>query len=68
MADTKDKMVGLYLGDEDERLTRIAEMMSREIGVRISRSEAARRIIRRFPLPADPASQTIHATTERTAA
>lgn len=49
-----NKPTGLYLGDQDAKLTEIAKAMTEQIGIRVSRSEAARRIIRDFSLPTNP--------------
>jgi hypothetical protein len=52
----------------NKKLNEIALAMSQETGMPVSRAAALRRLISAFNLPADPASQTIHANTERTAA
>lgn len=64
MTEPKNKMTGLYLGDEDARLTEIADAMTRDLGITVSRSEAARRIIRWFRLSLSPVSRIDNAATD----
>lgn len=53
--ETRRKVFGLYLDrDQDAKLDKIAEAMSRELGVPVSRSGAVARLITAFSLPTVP--------------
>lgn len=62
------KMVGIYLdASQDEKLDKIAEAMSKELGVPVSRSGAVARLIGAFSLPVRPQERIAAVETEAAA-
>ena len=68
MSDTQRKLVGFRLNsDESRRLDQIVAYLRNELGLPVNRSDAVRRLINRFELPAVPAYRNNDGTTEKAA-
>lgn len=65
---TGRKVIFILDATSDEKVNEIAEQMSREYGVPVSRSAAVRRLIELFSTPKCSDSRTTTTTTDKSAA